>query len=278
MAESNGFVRAVQRLLNQRGFNLEIDGKAGKKTRAAIREFQRSMGLRETETVNRETWEALQAAKTPPAPTPRPAMPPEARFTMAASDAQIPEVQRDAIMPMFQEALARRQAGDRLPIQPTDPASPPVAAPMPPGPMEPPFLTDASANVRAAFGMLAMASPPGRLSPENAGPAARLPADWQQRRADMDALRQRILAGASNPVRAGFGLPPLASPAQAEPAVRPATTTAGLSADPNFALANPQPEIDDDLSRALKEKALNEAVRRMLIQRLLMAQPQTAPR
>lgn len=279
MAEkTTAFGRFLQQRLNAHGYKLQMDGIAGERTRDALRAFQRRKGLKVTGTATQETVDALRAAASPPpVPQPRPAMSPEARFNMAAGGAQVPQEQRDAIMPMFREALAQQQAGDRLPIQPTNPASPPVAAPMPVGPMQPPFLADASANVPAAFGMPAVAGPPGRLSPENAGPAARLPADWQQRRADMDALRQRILAAASNPVRAGFGLPPLASPAQAEPAVRPPTTTTGLSADPNFALANPQPPIDDDLSRGLNEAVLRERVKRMLIERLLMARPQTAP-
>lgn len=60
MASDKKFVRFLQERLNDAGFSLDVDGRAGEKTRAAMREFQKAMGLAVTGTATQETVDALR--------------------------------------------------------------------------------------------------------------------------------------------------------------------------------------------------------------------------
>lgn len=60
-----GFIRFIQRELNKHGFNLAVDGKFGKNTKAALKAFQASMGLKETGTSTKETVAALRQPASP---------------------------------------------------------------------------------------------------------------------------------------------------------------------------------------------------------------------
>ena len=52
-------VRKVQRALNERGFNLAVDGVYGPNTERAVRDFQGSTGLAQTGTLDNETLTRL---------------------------------------------------------------------------------------------------------------------------------------------------------------------------------------------------------------------------
>ena len=68
---SNGpAVRQLQTLLQQKGFNLAVDGAFGPKTKAAVQAFQRSQGLVADGIVGPKTWNKLKT------PTPLPPQPP----------------------------------------------------------------------------------------------------------------------------------------------------------------------------------------------------------
>lgn len=55
-------VRALQELLvKKHGYALQVDGQFGQKTRAAVRSFQRHMGLTASGMLDRKTWNALLA-------------------------------------------------------------------------------------------------------------------------------------------------------------------------------------------------------------------------
>lgn len=54
-------VSYIQKLLNQHGFSVLMDGIYGAHTRDAVVAFQRSIGLRETGAIDEETLNALEA-------------------------------------------------------------------------------------------------------------------------------------------------------------------------------------------------------------------------
>lgn len=71
---SNGpAVRQLQTLLQQKGFNLAVDGAFGPKTKAAVQAFQRSQGLVADGIVGPKTWNKLKTATPLPPPPPGPA-------------------------------------------------------------------------------------------------------------------------------------------------------------------------------------------------------------
>jgi peptidoglycan hydrolase-like protein with peptidoglycan-binding domain len=63
----NSFESWVQQRLNAHGAELDVDGRVGKKTRAAIIAFQKLHGLRQTGTVNSETEAILRGDPIKPA-------------------------------------------------------------------------------------------------------------------------------------------------------------------------------------------------------------------
>lgn len=71
-AERSDQIRAVQRLLAElRYFNANPTGQVGPLTRAAIREYQRSVGLKETGEPSKELFESLKEVRALMAPRPR---------------------------------------------------------------------------------------------------------------------------------------------------------------------------------------------------------------
>ena len=68
---TGGNVSAFQTLLNQLGgYNLEVDGKFGPKTEAAVRDWQQKNGLDVDGIVGTQTWGSLTSASTPAATAP----------------------------------------------------------------------------------------------------------------------------------------------------------------------------------------------------------------
>ena len=70
-------VRQLQSELNRHGYQLDEDGVFGKKTRAAVRDYQKKNSLRLDGIAGDETWGSLLASPTPaeettPAPVARP--------------------------------------------------------------------------------------------------------------------------------------------------------------------------------------------------------------
>lgn len=61
---SGSEVSELQKLLNQNGFNLEVDGKFGAKTQAAVREYQQKNNLAVDGIVGTNTWGALTKSNT----------------------------------------------------------------------------------------------------------------------------------------------------------------------------------------------------------------------
>jgi peptidoglycan hydrolase-like protein with peptidoglycan-binding domain len=57
--KTSGAVHAVQYLLKQRGFKVEVNGDYNKQTAKQVLAFQKSKGLTETGAMSRQTWEAL---------------------------------------------------------------------------------------------------------------------------------------------------------------------------------------------------------------------------
>ena len=68
-------VTELQKLLNQNGYNLDLDGNFGPKTQAAVKEYQQKNGLSVDGIVGENTWGALTSASTatPSTPTNTPA-------------------------------------------------------------------------------------------------------------------------------------------------------------------------------------------------------------
>lgn len=66
-------IELLQKMLNQHGFDLKVDGVNGAKTTAAIRDFQRTVGLPVNGTPSRLTMSVLY--RLPPLPKERPPMP-----------------------------------------------------------------------------------------------------------------------------------------------------------------------------------------------------------
>ena len=58
--DSGKDVIELQTLLNELGYNLDVDGKFGDKTKNAVKMFQRSKGLTEDGVVGEQTWDALK--------------------------------------------------------------------------------------------------------------------------------------------------------------------------------------------------------------------------
>lgn len=78
LGSKGGSVREAQTLLNRAGANLRVDGDFGPKTDAAVREFQRRMGLTADGLIGaKETWPSLRGARLAenPPPPPPPARP-----------------------------------------------------------------------------------------------------------------------------------------------------------------------------------------------------------
>ena len=61
-------VMELQRLLNQHGYTLTVDGKFGAKTEAAVKAYQQSASLPTDGIVGDETWAALNREKPQPSP------------------------------------------------------------------------------------------------------------------------------------------------------------------------------------------------------------------
>lgn len=61
-------VKELQRLLNRQGANLDVDGKFGPKTQAAVREFQERSRMPQSGVVDKRTLESLERARPRPAP------------------------------------------------------------------------------------------------------------------------------------------------------------------------------------------------------------------
>lgn len=61
---SGSEVSELQKLLNQNGFNLDVDGKFGAKTQAAVREYQQKNNLAVDGIVGTNTWGALTKSNT----------------------------------------------------------------------------------------------------------------------------------------------------------------------------------------------------------------------
>ena len=61
-------VRQLQNELNKRGYSLDQDGIFGKKTRAAVRDYQKKNGLKLDGIAGKETWGSLLAGQTAYAP------------------------------------------------------------------------------------------------------------------------------------------------------------------------------------------------------------------
>jgi peptidoglycan hydrolase-like protein with peptidoglycan-binding domain len=52
-------VKRLQRMLNRRGAGLELDGRFGPLTQAAVKKFQKTVKLKADGVVSRQTWAAL---------------------------------------------------------------------------------------------------------------------------------------------------------------------------------------------------------------------------
>jgi peptidoglycan hydrolase-like protein with peptidoglycan-binding domain len=61
-------VRHAQCLLNQRGYNLDVDGIFGPKTDQAVRDFQGNQGLEADGIIGEDTWYALHQNRFPDKP------------------------------------------------------------------------------------------------------------------------------------------------------------------------------------------------------------------
>ena len=61
-------MKELQELLNQRGAGLAVDGRFGRLTEGAVRQFQRDNGLKEDGVCGVRTWEVIE--KTPSSVTP----------------------------------------------------------------------------------------------------------------------------------------------------------------------------------------------------------------
>ncbi len=62
-------VKELQRLLNRQGANLDVDGKFGPKTQAAVRDFQEKSRIAQSGAVDKRTLESLERARPAPART-----------------------------------------------------------------------------------------------------------------------------------------------------------------------------------------------------------------
>jgi peptidoglycan hydrolase-like protein with peptidoglycan-binding domain len=62
-------VTELQKLLNQNGYNLAVDGQFGSKTQAAVKDYQQKNSLAVDGIVGNNTWGALTKASAPAAPT-----------------------------------------------------------------------------------------------------------------------------------------------------------------------------------------------------------------
>jgi peptidoglycan hydrolase-like protein with peptidoglycan-binding domain len=64
-------VKHAQCLLNQRGYNLDVDGIFGSRTNEAVRDFQRNQGLEVDGIIGENTWYALHQTRFPDKPPAR---------------------------------------------------------------------------------------------------------------------------------------------------------------------------------------------------------------
>ena len=65
--DSGASARELQRLLNDHGYSLDVDGKFGAKTLEAVKDFQKKSGLKVDGIVGAQTWTALGVKKDEPA-------------------------------------------------------------------------------------------------------------------------------------------------------------------------------------------------------------------
>ena len=72
---SGSSVTELQKLLNQNGYNLAVDGQFGSKTQAAVKDYQQKNNLAVDGIVGTNTWGALTKVSTPETTTPEAAAP-----------------------------------------------------------------------------------------------------------------------------------------------------------------------------------------------------------
>jgi peptidoglycan hydrolase-like protein with peptidoglycan-binding domain len=67
--DSGDGVKKIQYALKSQGYSVNVDGKFGPKTEAAVRAFQKKNGLTQDGVVGPVTWAKLSGTKTPTTPT-----------------------------------------------------------------------------------------------------------------------------------------------------------------------------------------------------------------
>ncbi len=110
-------VTELQKLLNQNGYNLSVDGDFGSKTQAAVKDYQQKNGLAVDGIVGTNTWGALTKAQGGSSSAATPAAPAE---TKAPSFEYKPYAKSDAVAQaeaLLQQHLAQRPGEYQSPWQ-----------------------------------------------------------------------------------------------------------------------------------------------------------------
>ena len=256
-AKDKSFIRWLQQRLNEHGAKLKVDGIAGPKTRAALRAFQQRSGLMDNALATAETVTALQA---------------NPKQIVAPQPVQ-PETISERIRRMMIERGASGQMLDETMADYARVAA--NGAPSMPAPMGAVIGTGQAGlglggGAAGMINVMPRSSPSDRISQARQeygmegfadDMRARSAANQESAAAEEARMRDYMAARAQNEAKTGsmLGFP---GPQQWSPPSQP---------QPDFDMANPQPQIPDALQGGLDEAAKRERMRMLILRALLGA-------
>lgn len=256
-AADAGFIRWLQQKLNEQGFNLRVDGIAGKNTREAIRAFQERSGIPVNSMATQATVEALRKGPMRP-PTPGLRADIDQLNPVAAPGGGMPNPNMRPPPDQLNAVPAPPGGGVPNPnMRPPMPMPPPGAMPVPPRAPMPPV--GPMPGPTAAPPPQAPVAPPMAAPAAPAAPGGGLPAELQANIAKLKA------AGASDEYLKVY--------------VQTFMEQNGMSG-PNFGAATAPPAPipgNPGLPAATQDAAARERAKMMIMQQLLQQRLPAAP-